>query len=208
MGGFLRKAGNTLFGDNSPRDPRSNIKNMVRPDDPTFQGLTNADGNLDAKYQLSSGDEYSQLAKDQLAQSQVQARDSNALEGTGASIAARNNLASRGGLTGGAAALMQRNQMENTMKGGQAITQAGIQGSNQIGMKQFDIGRDAEKTNLGNLVGNRKAENDFTQQRYATQMAEYGASQTADEMARNARRPKGGAVGGITQGIGGILGKQ
>jgi hypothetical protein len=208
MGGALRKLGNTLFGDNSPMDPGANIRNMARPDDPTYLGLTDKDGNLDPRFKLSSGEQYSELAKNQLAQSQAEARDNNAIAGTGSAIAARNSLASRGGLSGGAAALLQRNQMENTMKGDQAVTQAGIKGSNDIGMKQFDIGREAEKANIGSLISNQRGQNEFNQSRYATQMAEYGASQTADAMARAAPKPKGGVVGGLTQGVAGITGKR
>ena len=71
-----------------------------------------------------------------------------------------------------------------------------------ISEKQFDIGREAERANVGNLIGNQKGLNEFNLGMYGQDMNAWGANQTANAQIR-ASKPKGGILGGV----GSVLGK-
>lgn len=208
MGGVLKGVGGFMWGqDDDNVDPRSSIVDMARPGDSQYYGLTDDQGNLQDKYKLSNGDQYTQLAQNRLTQDLANSRDRASMQGAGNLANARNQMASRGGLSGGAAALLNRQSMTDQTNAQQGITGQGLQSQQNIGEKQFDIGREAEKTNLSNLIGDRQGLNSFNQNKYNQQMAEWAANQSANAMARNAPHAKGGVLGGITQGIGSTLGK-
>ena len=152
--------------------------NMGRPVTPDYFG---SDGMLKDQYQLSSGDDWSRLAKERLGTDIAGARNEATLSGAGAAQQARNALASRGGLSGGSAALLARQAMTDQSNAQQGITNTGVRGAQDIGMKQFDIGREAEKYNKGTALG-------LKQSTYDTQMKEWGASKSADAQAEAQNR--------------------
>jgi len=71
------------------------------------------------------------------------------------------------------------------MEGQQGVTQQGIEGQQKIGENQFQIGRDAEKYNLGTK-----------KDQYNTQMQAWAAGKAADAMAASAPQRKQGGIGG------------
>lgn len=205
MGGVLKSAGNALWG--SQPTPDFTQANMKRPDRIKYSGITDEQGNLLSNFKMSDGAGYSDIAKAGLAQNIAQGRDKAAMAGAGASAQARNSLAQRGGASGGAAAILARQAMTDQSAAQQGLTTEDIQGQQKIGEKTFDIGREAEKYNLGNAIGDVGKRQGFNENMYGMDMAEYGASQTADAMRKNAPRPKGGVLGGAVNGVGSILGK-
>lgn len=199
--------GGALFGSEAPKNPRDYIQNRGRPEDLKFRSLTDENGNLLPQFKLSSGEDYTKLANQQLVEKLRQSRDDAALQNQGTMTSALSSLASRGGLSEGARRSIARQGAEADMQANQGITKSGIDASNQIGMKQFDIGREAEKANLDTRISNLQAQRNFEADDYARKMAEWGANQTSNSMLANAPKPKGGIVGGLTQGVGSALGK-
>lgn len=205
MGGVLKSVTGALWGDQP--EPDFTLANMKRPDRIKYKGLTTEEGDLLDKFKLSNGADYENIAKGRLSQNISKGRDEAAKSGAGAAAQARNAMASRGGLSGGAAALLARQQMTDQSGAQQGLTQQDIGGQQDIGEKTWDIGREAEKFNLGNQIGDVGRRQSFNEGMYGQDMSEWGASQTADAMRKNAPRPKGGVLGGITSGLGGIMGK-
>jgi len=193
-GVFNKGVQKTLWGG----QPEANFDGqyMARPD----WLLTDEKGNLRENFKLSDGSGYTKSAQDRLGTDIAKSRDEAALASAGAQGQARNQLASRGGLSGGMAALLANTAQTNQMNAQQDITGQNIRGQQDINKNTYDIGREAEKYNLGNALQLGKS-------KYETDMKEWGANQTSNSMLANAPRPKGGILGGATQGIGGLLGK-
>ena len=175
---------NTLFGHETLAGQQ---QYMAKPGDP----LTDAQGNILDKFKLSSGDQYSQLAKDQLNTSLATGRDTVAKTASGGMAEALNKLAQRGGAGEGSRLALARQAMESKAAGEQGVTAEGIKGLQDIGMKQFDIGREAEKYNLGNQF-------DWTKNKYNADTAAWAANETANAQLRGTKAPKGGVVGSVT----------
>lgn len=176
----------------TPDDPNAGQQYMAKPKDVSFVGLTNPDGSLQDQFKMSDGSGYTALANARLGTDVAQARDQAQMSAAGAGSAARDQLASRGGLSGGMAALLARNNQSDLINANQGISQKQIGAGQDIGAKQFDIGREAETSNVGALRGNQAALNDFTQNKYASDMAAYGANNTANAQLAAANKPKTG----------------
>lgn len=175
---------------------------MARPERVQFTGLTDQAGNLQDRFKLSGGEGYTAIANKRLQQDLAKGKEEAAAQAAGAQAQARNQLASRGGLGSGTAALLARQGMTDQLNALQGVTQKGIEGGQGIAEKQFDIGREAEKANVANLIGNQQALNQYNLGMYGQDMAAWGANQTANAQIR-ASKPKGG----ILCGVGSVLGK-
>lgn len=205
MGGILKGVGNFLWGEQP--EPDFSLENMKRPERITYKGLTDAQGNLANKYKLSNGADYKAIANQGLQQKIAKASEDVAKQQAGAQIEALNRLATKTGVSGGVAASVARQGATDKLNALQGLTQKGIEEGQKISEKTFDIGREAEKINLANLIGDVRGQQAFTENMYGLDMNEFGASKTSDSMKRNAPRPKGGVLGGITQGVGSVIGK-
>lgn len=156
------------------------------PTRPDFKGLTDAEGNLMDKFKMSSGAGYKDIATAGLEQGKTKALDEAAQSQMGANAAARTSLATRGGLTGGAALRLAQSGAQNLANARQDIGRTGMEGAQKIAEKTFDIGRQAEQTNLENLIKNQAGLNAFDLQKYSEQMKTWAASKSADAQARAA----------------------
>lgn len=193
----LNKAGN-----DKKNQYLSQQQAVTKPEDIKFTGLGDQAGNLQDRFKLSGGEDYSRIAGEKLQLGTQDARDIAAKQAGTQEAMARQNLASRGGLSGGAAAILARQGQQSGMDAQQELTRKALGLEQDIASKQFDIGREAEKFNVGNLIGNERALNEFNLSKYANDMAAYGAGQSANAQIR-ASAPKGGVLGGV----GSVLGK-
>lgn len=156
------------------------------PQRPDFKGLTDAEGNLMDKFKLSSGEGYKDIATQGLEQGKTKAMSEAAQSQMGANAAARTALATRGGLSGGAALRLAQSGAQNLANARQDIGRTGMEGAQKIAEKTFDIGRQAEQTNLENLIKNQAGLNAFDLQKYSEQMKAWAANKSADAQAQAA----------------------
>jgi hypothetical protein len=189
---FGRSALDPMDHFRDPRDPNAGQKYMAKPEDAKFVGMTNEDGSLADRFKMSDGSAYTDIANQRLASDVATGRDQAAAQAGGAAASARNSIASRGGLSGGMAALLARNMQSDLMNANQGITSKQIGAGQDIQAKQFAIGREAETSNVGALRGNQAALNEFTQNKYASDMGAWGANNTANAQLAVANKPKTG----------------
>jgi hypothetical protein len=178
----------------------------ARPGAVGFESITdNKTGQLKDQYKLSGGEGYSKLADERLATDTAQARNTAAQGQAGAQAQARTALSSKQGMTPAMAMRLAAQGQRDQMGAQQDITQGQVRGGQDVAAKQFDLGREAEKANLGSSIGDQQARNNFNMDRYKTQMGEWAAGK-AGQSALEGSRPKS-AKGGIMGGVGSILGK-
>lgn len=160
------------------------------PQRPDFKGLTGEDGQLLDKYKLSDGSQYGQIATNALNQQTAQGMNNAAQSNMGAQAQARTALATRGGLGGGAALRLAQSGQQNLANARQDVGSAAAQGAQGIQQKQYDIGREAEKANVGNLIKNQAGLNEFDLKKYGDQMQAWAADKSANAQAAAANSGK------------------
>lgn len=177
-----------------------------RPTASQFESITdNKTGLLKDNYKLSDGSGYSKLATDKLGTDIAKARDNAAAGGAQAQAQARTALASRGGITSGMAARLAMSGGRDQMAAQQGVTSQQVAGGQDIASKTFDIGREAEKANIGTMTQDQRERNMFNDSRYKAQMQEWAAGKAGQaSMAGNQPKSAKGGVGGM---VGGVLGK-
>ena len=153
------------------------------PKAPTFTGITDKDGNLDPKFKLSDGTGYAGIANAANQQGATNASNVAAQSNMGAQANARTALATRGGLSGGAALRLAETGQQNLANNRQDIQNTMMKNANDIQSKQFDITRQAEQGNIGNLVSNQSALNAFNLGQYKDQMQAWAADKSANAQA-------------------------
>lgn len=152
-----------------------------RPQEIAYSGVTNDDGTLKDLYKTQyTGDKYAGIANEALGQNIKGARNTAAQQTMGAQANARSQLAQRGGVQGGMASRLAQTGQQQQMLANQNITSDQIKGAGDIQQKAFDVNAGAEKANLGLMTGDVSAKNDFSQNKYRTQMAEWAAKNVSN----------------------------
>lgn len=158
------------------------------PKAPDFKGLTDTNGNLLPQFQMSNGADYKKMAEEQLHHTTTDAANQAVGQNMGTSAAARTALATRGGLGSGSALRLAEVGMANTANNLQDVRNAGIKSEGDIQNKTFDIGRQAETTNLQNQILNQGGLNAYNQNKYNQQMQSWAANKSADAQANAANQ--------------------
>lgn len=200
MGGIISGVGNALFGDQSkgPGPQQTNLYGA--PNLSQYTSTTDSKGNLLPQFMLTGAENYAPLANQQLATNVATARDQATQQAQGAQNAARDSLASHGGLSGGSAAQLARANQQGLMNANQGVTQSQLNAQNQNALNQFGLTQQQSQYNIGNALNQNNMNNNLVN-------SAYGAQQTANAMAANAPKPKGGLVGGALNTVGNIFGK-
>jgi hypothetical protein len=170
-----------------------------------YQGVTDDKGMLKDQFKLSGGDAYTKLAQERLATDTAAARNNASQGAAGAEANARTALATRGGLQGGVAARLAMQNQKNRMAAQQDVTAQQTRGQQDIASKQFDIGREAEQSNLAATRADQLARNQYNQANYAQQMQAWAAGKAGQAQLQG--KAGKGDQGGLSGFTGKVLGK-
>lgn len=147
-----------------------------KPKDIEYTGVTDQTGQLKDIYKTKyTGDKYKDIAGQALGQNIKGARNTAAQQAMGAQANARSQLAQKGGLQGGMASRLAQTGMQQQMLSNQQIGSDLAKGTSDIEQKAFDINAGAEKANLGLMVGDVANKQNFSMDKYKTQMADWAA---------------------------------
>lgn len=197
---------------------------------PAYSGLTDSAGNLQDRYkydptksaafvkmqeQAMAAPGESPWAKVQMQQQALEqsgAQDMAARTQAQALAQAQSGLARFGGLSGGARTRLAMQGQKDLLGAQQNVANQGLQ--SRLGITGQDIGRqqdllgkvgttelEGQGQNLNALTGDVKNKAAFDAERYAQQMAAYGAEQTARGQVAAAKSGGGGGGGGFLTNI-------
>jgi hypothetical protein len=202
--------------DNQTLDPTTGgLKDQYQLKPQTIAGDLNTSA-LEKYRSYATSDGPSPWAKMQGQALNTQTQDAlgrSAQDSAGQMAQARSGLSMRGGLSGGAAALMQQQGMRNQMGGSQDIRRAALGARQNIGLedqkmkmsamsqlpgmelqalqpKQFDATQNynAQQFNLANTMKELGGKRDFDMKTYEEQMKGYAAYQASEAQKFAARR--------------------
>jgi hypothetical protein len=162
------------------------------------------DGLLNDVYRLKGPEGWQKAAMEKQGLEQVAAGDLAAQQAAGAGATARSSLAMRGGLTGGSAERLAKAQMDRQMGAVQDVARQGIGQRADIGLETENRRGTTEKYNIEQALGERKAQDEYNQQKYAQDMQAWAAAKQgqATLAASRGKGDRGGVMGGAAKVIG------
>lgn len=154
----------------------------------SYQGITDAKGNLQGPYKLGDASPWMQMQLDKEAMMRGANMDSavkGALSGTGQMQA---NLAMTGGLSSGARERIARSGARDLNLARQGVNlQSGV---NRLGIQSdaFDKTQDASKYNIQNAILDKKAKEDRKLMQYQTDMQGWAAGKQSEAIAKSGKK--------------------
>lgn len=195
-------------GDNAERKFQEQLAGLdpgEKPSAPSFSNLLDPNtGRLKDQYNLRDASAWRQASLGKLGQEELAGRDLAQQMGQTQAAQARSNLASRAGLSGGAAERLAAQGARSTAEQQQMATRQGAQNRAGLEVQTEGLNRQADQYNIGNALNEQKRQDDLKQQQYAQQMQQYAAAKQAQGIlqAGQGKGQGGGFSGGVTKTLG------
>jgi len=177
----------------------------ARPEDIKRESRLGKDKLMEEVYKLKGPEAWQKAALAKAGEEEVAMRDLAATQSAGAAAGARSAMASRAGLTGGAAERLAKSQMLGQLSSQQNAARQAVQSRADIGLESENKRSGVEKYNIEAALGERNAQDQFAMQKYQSDMQEWAAAKQAQ--ATFAAGKGKGQSGGVMGGVGKVMGK-
>lgn len=195
-------------GDNAERKFQEQMAGLdpgQRPDAPQYSNLLDPQtGMLKSQYQLANADAFKQASQNQINDQTTAGRDLAQNLSQTQAAQAQSNLASHGGLMGGAAERLANQASRTAAEQQQLAQRQGTQNTDQLGVTAENMNRQAQQFNIGNATEEQARQDALKASQYQQQMQNYAAGKQAQGIlqAGQTKGQSGGLGGGLAKTVG------